>query len=305
MAQRFLDVIVASSDKMPRQLREICHFLSTVVGERFPKAKLTAVGGFIFLRFFCPAIVSPETHNISQPLCSKEVRRGLLLITKVIQNLANQVLFGTKEIFMTSLNDFLEKNMIVVRKFLRDVSEPVNAIDSATKCGESGKMITINSSASANVNSMSGGALSPTSATTPATPNHRLSDTDLIQLHKALYDNQERISREVAARRPGPRSLIGRTSDGNAADQELYQAAAKRAYEKLSTILAQLGPPPDVPQPESVLPSGTRFGAANEFFREFMQRNAHRNVDSIRSKRIFYEGGVSKVYIYISIKYYH
>jgi neurofibromin 1 len=75
MAQRFLDVIVASSDKMPRQLREICHFLSTVVGERFPKAKLTAVGGFIFLRFFCPAIVSPETHNISQPLCSKEVRR--------------------------------------------------------------------------------------------------------------------------------------------------------------------------------------------------------------------------------------
>ncbi|KAI8050945.1 hypothetical protein BDF22DRAFT_745143 [Syncephalis plumigaleata] len=278
----------------------ICHFLSTVVGERFPKAKLTAVGGFIFLRFFCPAIVSPETHNISQPLRSKEVRRGLLLITKVIQNLANQVLFGTKETFMTSLNDFLDKNMAVVRKFLHDISEPVDTTDTtANYHNEPGKISAINSggSASGSANAghtISNGALSPTSVTTPTTPNHRLSDTDLIQLHKALYDNQERISREVAARRPGPRSLIGRSSDGNAADQEVYQAAAKRAYEKLSTILAQLGPPPDVPQAEPVLPSGSRFGAANEFFREFMQRNAHRNVDSIRSKRIFYEGGVSK-----------
>ncbi|RKP27599.1 hypothetical protein SYNPS1DRAFT_26753, partial [Syncephalis pseudoplumigaleata] len=305
-------------DKMPRQLREICHFLSTVVGERFPKAKLTAVGGFIFLRFFCPAIVSPETHNISQSLRSKEVRRGLLLITKVIQNLANQVLFGTKETFMTSLNDFLDKNMAVVRKFLRDISEPVEpAIDTpsttttttpstttmtttTTPAGsvEAGRSGTTTASASPSTNHHSitgggGGALSPTNVTSPTRANHRLSDADLIQLHKALYDNQERISREVAARRPGPRSIVGRT-DGSAADQELYQAAAKRAYEKLSTILAQLGPPPDVPQSEPALPSGSRFGAANELFREFMQRNAHRNVDSIRSKRIFYEGGVSK-----------
>ncbi|KAI9597754.1 hypothetical protein BDF19DRAFT_434347 [Syncephalis fuscata] len=280
MSQRFLDVIVTSTDKMPRQLREICHFLSSVVNERFPKAKLTAVGGFIFLRFFCPAIVSPETHNLAQPVRNKEVRRGLLLITKVIQNLANQVLFGTKETFMTSLNDFLDKNMGVVKKFLKDISEPVNSMNSSPAVIELGRVNTATS------------ALSPTSATSSSSTS-RLSEADLIQLHKALYDNQERISREVAARRSGPRSLMVR-ADGSTIDQETYQTAAKRAYEKLSTVLAQLGPPPDVPQLEPVMPSGTRYGAANELFREFMQRNAHRNVDSIRSKRIFYEGGVSK-----------
>jgi len=47
-------------------------------------------------------------------------RRRLLLITKIIQNLANNVLFG-KEQFMMVLNSFLEDNILSVTHFLSDV----------------------------------------------------------------------------------------------------------------------------------------------------------------------------------------
>lgn len=50
------------------------------------------------------------------------MRRGLLLIAKVIQNLANNVLFGAKEPFMFPLNDFLTQNIYRVTTFLREIS---------------------------------------------------------------------------------------------------------------------------------------------------------------------------------------
>lgn len=89
---------------------------------RFSEAKYTAVGAFIFLRFFCPAIVAPEVEGLVATAPSKEMRRGLLLIAKVIQNLANNVLFGAKEPFMFPLNDFLTKNIYRVTTFLREIS---------------------------------------------------------------------------------------------------------------------------------------------------------------------------------------
>lgn len=89
---------------------------------RFPDAKFTAVGAFIFLRFFCPAIVAPDVEGLISTAPSKEMRRGLLLIAKIIQNLANNVLFGAKESYMFPLNDFLTQNIYEVTAFLRTIS---------------------------------------------------------------------------------------------------------------------------------------------------------------------------------------
>ena len=96
--------------------------ISTAVMPRFQEAKYTAVGAFIFLRFFCPAIVAPESEKLVNEPPSKEMRRGLLLIAKVIQNLANNVLFGAKEPYMYPLNDFLTQNIYKVTTFLREIS---------------------------------------------------------------------------------------------------------------------------------------------------------------------------------------
>lgn len=48
------------------------------------KFKMVAISGFMFLRFICPAIVTPETSGIvKSPLNSKQ-RRCLVLISKVL-----------------------------------------------------------------------------------------------------------------------------------------------------------------------------------------------------------------------------
>lgn len=39
--------------------RELCHFLKGEVTKKFPQHGNATVGGFVFLRFFVPSIVSP------------------------------------------------------------------------------------------------------------------------------------------------------------------------------------------------------------------------------------------------------
>ncbi|KAI1325648.1 GTPase [Xylariaceae sp. FL0255] len=131
VAKVFIDDICASSANIPPEFRKVCSIISTAVMSRFQEAKYTAVGAFIFLRFFCPAIVAPDSEKLVDVPPSKEMRRGLLLIAKVIQNLANNVLFGAKEPYMYPLNDFLTQNIYKVTTFLREISVPPESLEMA------------------------------------------------------------------------------------------------------------------------------------------------------------------------------
>ena len=105
-----------------RAFREVCHYIGNSVEEKYKRAKCVTVGAFVFLRFFNPAIVSPDSENLCKPIENNNIRRALLLITKVIQNLANNVLFGAKEPYMIVLNDFLNDNIVKVTTFLEEIS---------------------------------------------------------------------------------------------------------------------------------------------------------------------------------------
>lgn len=122
MSQALLDIIYNSTGILPVLFRALCHHIWDVVEDRFPDSRHSAIGSFIFLRFFCPAIVSPENIDLDVPAERRDTRRALLLITKVIQNLANNVLFGSKEAHMKVLNQFLSDNIRQVTKFLADVA---------------------------------------------------------------------------------------------------------------------------------------------------------------------------------------
>ena len=98
------------------------------VGARFPDNKYSSVGGFLFLRFFCPAIVSPERNNLTSrkkhliavretsyllfavPV-SRDARRFLVLISKLLQNISNGTIGTSKEKYMTMLQDFMEQRL--------------------------------------------------------------------------------------------------------------------------------------------------------------------------------------------------
>ena len=162
----FIDDICASSPDVPPSFRRICNIITDAVQPRFPDAKYTAVGAFVFLRFFCPAIVAPEVEGLVTTVPSKEMRRGLLLIAKVIQNLANNVLFGAKESFMCPLNHFLTQNIYRVTTFLREISTPSQAIET----------------------------LKPTS------PTEGLDFGACVALHRFLYDHWDHVRQTLVAR---------------------------------------------------------------------------------------------------------
>ncbi|KAI7901148.1 uncharacterized protein BX663DRAFT_457281 [Cokeromyces recurvatus] len=259
----FLNAICASANEAPRAFREVCHCILTAVRERYPEAKYTAVGAFIFLRFFCPAIVSPESEGLvkSNIVISRDMKRGHLITTKVIQNLANNVLFGAKEAYMIVLNDFLTNNIYKVTSFLREIS---------------------NVSVKSNITNANKGDMSPNGSDNAGLEIRPMEEKDYSCLHRVLFDNMERISREVATRR-----LRQYTNQESA-------IMWKRQFDKFSNLLAQLGRPPEASKQEfSGLRSYT-YAAANQLYAEFMRRNSHRSVEPIVSKNIFYEGGVSK-----------
>ena len=113
----------------------MCWKLSQEVQRLFPDATYTIIGGFIFLRFICPAIIAPDGYGIlngdfptskflsphSVILFATEVpdasRRGLILISKVLQNLSNGVEFGQKEEYMLPLNPFITENIPMMHRF--------------------------------------------------------------------------------------------------------------------------------------------------------------------------------------------
>ncbi|XP_021709813.1 probable Ras GTPase-activating protein isoform X3 [Aedes aegypti] len=80
------------------------------------------ISASIFLRFLCPAILSPSLFNITNELPSARATRNLTLVAKTLQTLANFTRFQGKENFMEFLNDFLENEAPRMKQFLHDIS---------------------------------------------------------------------------------------------------------------------------------------------------------------------------------------
>ena len=91
-----------------------------MVDRSLPNATASAVGGFAFLRFINLALVTPVQYGILQQEPSKDIRRQLMLISKVLQNVANGTDF--KEAHMEVMNKFVERNRIKIFQFFDAIS---------------------------------------------------------------------------------------------------------------------------------------------------------------------------------------
>jgi len=111
-------------DHCSLHLRHMFRYTKKEVMKKFPEHHLRVVGGFYFLRFLCPALVSPEGFGIISSSPSSKSRRSLILVSKVLQNLANDVEFGEKENYMIQMNPFISSNQATMWKFLECLASP-------------------------------------------------------------------------------------------------------------------------------------------------------------------------------------
>ncbi|KAL3856417.1 hypothetical protein ACJMK2_011181 [Sinanodonta woodiana] len=168
ITQKVFNAIVESAGRFPPKLRSMCHCLYQVVTQRFQQSTVdaiwTVIGTVIFLRFINPAIVSPYESGIIDLEPTTKIKRGLTLMCKIMQNIANHLLF-TKENHMRTFNDFLKTNFEAGRRFFTEIASDVDI---------------------------------------PDTGNHSLSfinDANVLALHRLLWNNQEKIGDYLSSSR--------------------------------------------------------------------------------------------------------
>ncbi|XP_046419064.1 ras GTPase-activating protein raskol isoform X4 [Neodiprion fabricii] len=118
--------ILASHTHFPVELRECFRIFRERLNEmgRLDIAD-NLISASIFLRFLCPAILSPSLFKITDEHPNEKAARNLTLVAKTLQTLANFTRFQGKENFMEFMNDFLEREASAMKNFLQLISSPL------------------------------------------------------------------------------------------------------------------------------------------------------------------------------------
>ena len=118
----FFEALIESSSAIPSAMRQVLSQISKFVDLRFPRKGSMAVGALLILRLVTPAIISPETYDlVKTSLSNRNLKRGMVIVGKIIQNLANGVKFGSKEAHMISFNKFLDASRTRYDAFIYDL----------------------------------------------------------------------------------------------------------------------------------------------------------------------------------------
>ncbi|XP_033238103.1 GTPase-activating protein isoform X1 [Drosophila pseudoobscura] len=139
--ERVFQAITKSADRCPKVLCQIFHDLRECAGKHFPsnrEVRYSVVSGFIFLRFFAPAILGPKLFDLTTERLDAQTNRTLTLISKTIQSLGNLVSSRSsqqpcKEEYTGELYKKFctEKHVDAVKHFLEVISTPSQAANSS------------------------------------------------------------------------------------------------------------------------------------------------------------------------------
>uniref|UniRef100_A0A8B9EGM8 RAS protein activator like 1 n=1 Tax=Anser cygnoides TaxID=8845 RepID=A0A8B9EGM8_ANSCY len=131
-----VDAIVGSVEKCPPLMRAAFKQLRRRVEEQFPSAqheevRYFSISGFLFLRFFAPAVLTPKLFGLREQHADPRTGRTLLLLAKALQSIGNLGLQLGKEPWMAPLHAVLLPSVTRVKAFLDGLVE----VDS-TQAGE-------------------------------------------------------------------------------------------------------------------------------------------------------------------------
>lgn len=119
--------IAASAKKLHPELRHILKYVRAVAEDRYydflRSVAYTSVSGFLFLRFICPAILSPKLFGLLRDHPRPRAQRTFTLIAKALQKMANLSTFGKREEWMEPMNRFLNAQRLVFREYIDQVCD--------------------------------------------------------------------------------------------------------------------------------------------------------------------------------------
>ncbi|XP_040192305.1 ras GTPase-activating protein 3 isoform X1 [Rana temporaria] len=127
---QIFNVITKSGVSCPTVMCDIFFSLRESAAKRFqgdPDVRYTAVSSFIFLRFFAPAILSPNLFQLSPHHADPQTSRTLTLVSKTIQtlgSLSKSKSASFKETYMAAFYDYFneQKYADAVKNFLDLIS---------------------------------------------------------------------------------------------------------------------------------------------------------------------------------------
>lgn len=126
IANSFLTTIIEGLEETPYGIRWICKQIRSLSKRKYPDAQdqtiCTLIGGFFFLRFINPAIVTPRSYMLIDATPAENPKRTLTYIAKMLQNLANKPSYA-KEPYMVKLQPFIHQNKERINKFMLDLCE--------------------------------------------------------------------------------------------------------------------------------------------------------------------------------------
>ncbi|XP_046607580.1 uncharacterized protein LOC124298935 [Neodiprion virginianus] len=131
--QRVFTAITTSGVRCPPLMCEMFWSLRELAVTHFPynkEVRYSVISGFIFLRFFAPAILGPKLFDITTEQIDSQTYRTLTLISKTIQSLGNLVSCRggagsvCKEEYMECVyrEFYTEKHIQAVKQFLELIS---------------------------------------------------------------------------------------------------------------------------------------------------------------------------------------
>lgn len=254
-----VDALYNSVNEIPPVIKEICHTISTCASIKFPDVKdssITSVSAFFMLRFLCPALVSPEGEGLLELPPSKEVRRTLLILAKILQNMATGATSAGKISVLKSRNTKFNFDPEKIIHVLQKISEVEYESSDDTSSNLSFSDLT--------------GDLKLSS----------INDLDI--LHTFLYRHWEDINHKLIIDQR--LKLIQSTmADITTREQDL------RASQKLTSLIRNLGRPRSAKTIQGKVDFNTFSSGVIPKLAEFVKRNAHRDMTPVLKRELFAE----------------
>jgi len=114
--------ISKSYSRFPVYFINILKYVHEVVERKFgPEVANKVVGAFVFLRFIGPSLSAPHLYGLLSDPPDSASQKILILLTKMIQHLANETFPGERQIEFQKLDEFISNNLDKLHRFYDNV----------------------------------------------------------------------------------------------------------------------------------------------------------------------------------------